>query len=523
MKPVAQLPGLQIAVDGAPLPAEYGQVLDDVCVQQRLSLPTLCELTFCDPRGALAGAACMLPGCALRVALEGATEPLFSGEVTALDYEYSPAGSQIVRVRASDRLHRLRKHQPVATYIQVTLAELARELLCDHGITVAAAADTPVQRQLVQFRQSDLELLADLAARYGLYFSLWGDALQVFSLEGIGAARPLTLGANLLEARVEVNSERLCRRVDTRSWDPWLAQSHGGQVEAPRAGRQIELELSPGAVGGSGRGAIANEITQDDRQAEAIAQGELDRRFAAEIGLRGMAEGDPGLRPGTPVAVAGIAGPLAGRYVLTETRHTIDAERGYVTEFSTLAPPAPARPGGVDVTLGLVSRVDDPQAVGRVKVSLPSCGDVESDWLGVLLPGAGKGKGLVALPDVGDTVLVLFSGGDPAQALVLGGLYGACAPPDAGVEDGAVQRYTLVTPGRQRIQLDDAKGEVRIDNRNGNFLQLSPDGVRVGNGAGSRIDMTGECLSIHSKTPLEIEAPGQSVVIRGASIDFERA
>ena len=42
----------------------------------------------------------------------------------------------------------------------------------------------------------------------------------------------------------------------------------------------------------------------------------------------------------------------------------------------------------------------------------------------VLSVGAGSGKGLVACPDVDDQVLVLLLHGDPAQGIVLGGLYG---------------------------------------------------------------------------------------------------
>ena len=47
----------------------------------------------------------------------------------------------------------------------------------------------------------------------------------------------------------------------------------------------------------------------------------------------------------------------------------------------------------------------------------------------VLTPGAGKGKGLIALPDVGDRVLILCSHQDPGQGIVLGGLYGMDGEP----------------------------------------------------------------------------------------------
>jgi uncharacterized protein involved in type VI secretion and phage assembly len=158
------------------------------------------------------------------------------------------------------------------------------------------------------------------------------------------------------------------------------------------------------------------------------------------------------------------------------------------------------------MTFGVVVSVDDPDALGRVKVMLPTYGDVETDWMGVVVPGAGSGKGLVALPDVEDQVLVLFARGDPTKGVVVGGLYGAEAPPDTGVEGGAVRRYTFRTPGEQQVQLDDERETIRLENSDGSFIELSP-----------------EKTTLHSNVRLEIEAPGRPVVIRGRSIDFESA
>lgn len=523
MNSVVSLPRIEVAVDGAPLAAEDARTLGTIRVQQRLSLPTLCELTFFDPEGPLAGAASITPGAALRITVEGFREPLFVGQVTAVDYDYGPAQGRQVHVRGYDLLHQLRKRQPVGTHVQVTLAELTRTLVSDLGLSVEATADGPVQHQLVQHRQCDLELIAELAARCGLYFTLRDDVLHILTLQGIDSPVALALGSSLLEARIDVNTDTACRRVDTSGWDPWHAEPHSGSADEPRVGRRIEVSVAQDSVGGSGQRAVVDEAVQADREAEAIAQAELDRRVASEVTLWGVADGDPRLRPGTPVEVEGVATPLAGRYVLTAVTHVVDRQQGFVSEIDTAPPAVDAPVRASSTTLARVTQVEDPEGLGRVRVMLPNYGEVETDWLGVVIPGAGSGKGIVALPDVDDRVLVLFVNGDPAQAVVLGGLYGMQAPPDTGVEDGAIQRYTLVTPGGQRVQLDDAQESVRVENSDGNFLQLSPEQLRVGDSNGSLIELTPSRCLIHSATRLEIEAPGQSVVIRGQSIDFESA
>jgi phage baseplate assembly protein gpV len=103
-------------------------------------------------------------------------------------------------------------------------------------------------------------------------------------------------------------------------------------------------------------------------------------------------------------------------------------------------------------------------------------------------------------------VLVLLAHEDPGQGVVLGGLYGMPGAPDSGVEQGAVQRFTLLTRGGQRVRLDDAHHTIRVENSQGSFVELSPTKVKV-----------------HAAADLEIEAPGKAVVIRGQTIDMERA
>lgn len=157
------------------------------------------------------------------------------------------------------------------------------------------------------------------------------------------------------------------------------------------------------------------------------------------------------------------------------------------------------------VAPGVVGRIDDPENLGRVRATLPTYGGLESEWMDVVSVGAGAKKGLVALPDVGDQVLVVFPHADPSAGVVIGGLYGTTAPPEIGIENGAVARYTLLTPGGQRVQLDDSRQLVRLENSAGSFVQFTPERV-----------------VLHAGTELILEAPGQTIVIQAQQIDFRR-
>jgi phage baseplate assembly protein gpV len=176
-----------------------------------------------------------------------------------------------------------------------------------------------------------------------------------------------------------------------------------------------------------------------------------------------------------------------------------------VSELSTAAAMLRPRESSAAMALGIVTSVDDPENKARIKVSLPAYQDVETDWMGVVSVGAGEGKGLIALPDVGDRVLVLLAFDDPGQGIVLGGLFGMDGAADSGIEAGRVKRFTLQTPGGQRIQLDDVKNLIRLEDHSGSFVELSPSNV-----------------TLHAAVDLNIEAPGKHIVIRGNLIDFEQ-
>jgi phage baseplate assembly protein gpV/phage protein D len=496
---------LIVEVEGTPLDAQDARALGELRVQQRLSLPTQCELAFRDPPGPLTAASRLAPGTRLRVLVRGASQPLFVGEVTAVEYVYGPAHEQEIRVRGYDLLHRLRKRQPVRAHVQVTLHDLAREMVTDLALAVEAAQPGPQWQRLIQHRQSDLELLVEMAERAGLFLALRENTLHLITLEGIGPPQRLVLGESLLEARVELNGDLTCRSVSAAGWDPLRVVTHTGNASAARTGRQVAAEVAPERVGGSSQRSLVDELAPDDAHAQGLAQGELDVRVAREVTLWGVTEGNPALMPGTPVELEGVAAAFEGRYVLTSVTHTIDEQLGFVSELSTAPPPRSRRPRNAVVSLGLVTRVDDPEGLGRICVKLPTYENVETDWMDVLSAAAGPDKGLIMLPDVDDQVLVLFAREDPGEGIVLGGLYGPRGAPDSGVEGDSVRRFTLLTPGGHRVRLDDANHTVRVEDSSHSYLELSPDRVRL-----------------HAAVDLDIEAPGRSVVIRGNTVDFER-
>jgi len=151
------------------------------------------------------------------------------------------------------------------------------------GLTVQAPRVGLLWSRLIQHNQSDFDLLVELAESCGLYFTLRESVLHLLSLEGIGDPIPLILGESLFEASIEVNGEGCCRSVAADGWNPLRVAGHKGTTEGARVGRKVPTEVSPERVNGSAERVIVGLAIQDDRQAEALAQAELDWRVGHEI------------------------------------------------------------------------------------------------------------------------------------------------------------------------------------------------------------------------------------------------
>lgn len=166
-----------------------------------------------------------------------------------------------------------------------------------------------------------------------------------------------------------------------------------------------------------------------------------------------------------------------------------------------------ARPAGATYLAEVVS-VDDPDGLARVQVRLLGFDGVEGHdapiWARVAVPFAGADRGAFFLPDVDDEVLVSFVHGDPAQPVVIGGLWnGGARPPETlGGAGDRIDRWTIVgTRGTRIAIIEERAGQATIS-------LTTPGGVSCE-------------LSERSGGRIELKAAGTTILVNtsGVSID----
>lgn len=163
------------------------------------------------------------------------------------------------------------------------------------------------------------------------------------------------------------------------------------------------------------------------------------------------------------------------------------------------------------IVIGIVSDLDDPESLARVKVKLPHLDDQETDWARLAAPMAGNGRGTFFRPEVGDEVLIAMEHGDPRRAYVIGALWSQkdSPPPDDGDKKKNNWRFVKSRSGHV-IKLDDTDGAERIE-------IVDKDGSRkvVIDSSGSKIQI------VCDQGDVEISAPTGEVKVDASSIKLQ--
>lgn len=145
----------------------------------------------------------------------------------------------------------------------------------------------------------------------------------------------------------------------------------------------------------------------------------------------------------------------------------------------------------------------DPQFQGRIQVQLADrYGLFPSTWAMPAFAFAGKGAGVVALPQMGSSVWVEFEAGDPDYPVWSGAFW----PDPAGFPPLALVGATPVTPnihlqtstGTSITLSDNPAQQVLLKTATGAMVMIGTAGITIMNGQGASIAMVGPSVIINN-------------------------
>ena len=318
---------------------------------------------------------------------------------------------------------------------------------------------------------------------------------------------------------------RACRDQIVRTWEATVrAMPHASALDRPTLLDHIPDLLERIAM-------MTERLGQGD--ARALAE-QIAGAFAE---FEGLARGNPKLRAGRAISLGLVKDPFDGKYTVTSTRHCYDARDGYTVRFTasgrqerSLFGLTSGSGSGSGTTMGppiygvvpaLVTDVNDPENLGRVKLKFPWLSDsFTTDWARTVQLAAGSKRGGVFVSEVNDEVLVAFEQGDVRRPYVIGGLYNGMDKPDLGdglVDGGAVVQRSFVSKKGHRLVFNDdsSKSGVTIRTGDGNVeVTLDASATKVIIKSTGDVEVKGVNIKVEASSSLELKG-GSGVTIDG--------
>lgn len=541
MPSAQQFTQIFIKINGAPAPEELMAMLEEAVVDSSLHLPDMFTILFQDPRLEWIDNALFKIGNSIEIEVQTGQEQgglkgkLISGEITALEPNFSDQGLTTLLVRGYDKTHRLHRGRKTQTFLKQTDSAIVQKIAGEAGLSAMVDATSEMHDYVLRNNQTPMEFILSRAERVGyqvytengaLYFKK-GDANR-------GDGPTFKFGENLFSFRPTLTTGHQADKVVVKGWDPKGKKEIVGEA-------QPNSQLNPGGVAktgsatakvfGAAEAVVTNQPVFTPGEAKSLATGlsnDMTREF---IQAEGECSGDPRVRAGWNITIQGVGQQFSGKYFVTSATHTYN-ESGYRTSFSingrhpnTFTHLLHSNGSGGSnghilmqgVVTGLVTNNKDEENLGRVKVKYAWLGEIESDWVRIAAPMGGAERGFYYLPEVNDEVLIAFEHGNPHRPYIVGTLWNSRdKPPEPNNQavgaDGKVNRRVLKSRSGHLIVLDDTQGKEQIvirdkTGKNEVIIDSAKNSISINVQKDYSLDATGN-VTIDSKGNVTVSSKG---------------
>jgi uncharacterized protein involved in type VI secretion and phage assembly len=534
-----------IRVAGRRLDPEDMDLVEKIEVRNFVGLPDMATIRMADPEGRNVADPPFFIGDEIEIMLGDIEAPnpsaVFTGEVVTFEPEFTTAAATI-SVRAYDKSHRLNRNRRSATFQDMTLSDVVKKVVGENGLQAGTIdATTTVHPFLQQSMETDLDFINRLAALENCEFGFSeGKAFLQSRRNGGGSVPTLSWRENVKSFKPRMSAAQQHDKVRVSSYDPVSRAAVVGEATTPgQLSRPAQEARDKAAAFGGSELLVSDRVANSADEARTIAQSTLDKLAGGSFEAEGTMEGNPAVKAGGKLKLEGF-GRFDGEHDLTSVTH-VYGHGDYRTRFAisgrnprTLTDvmrPKAERDWTQGLVIGLVTNIQDPLDLGRVRVQFPTLGDnIEGIWARVALPGAGPDAGLSMLPQIDDEVVVGFEHGDTRRPVVLGALHNSVDKPHAnmrGQQDGG----SLVVYGRQDAEINlqkqlviEAKDAMTVkiqggSNGQGDIKQEAAAVYELKAGTTMTLESTGE-LTIKSSAGITVDATG-SLTLKGAMVDIQ--
>ncbi len=436
----------------------------------------------------------------------------FPGTCTKAHFLGADRGHANYALELSPWLWFLGRARECRIFQDMTAPDIVRQIVGDHGfgghLVLSLSDDYPTRTICVQYRETDLDFVNRLMEEEGIYY--WFDTSdpveRMVMADGPGAHAPIAgdpsieyhdkgTGGRAPSEYVSLWSESMRPVTGTVTLNDYDFESPRAQLAATSAipkGRHPQKDVEAYDHPGHYRKSAAGDRYARIRM-ESLAI--RHRGWAGVTNIPRMAVGATfdlkrhprTIEPGTKMIVRAVhrmqlldtdaAGFATGGASSAEMQFDMEGNYG-VTFYTVLksdqfrAPQDTAWPQIAGIQTAVVTGPSGQEIhtdnYGRIRVQfhwdrLGRRDDTSTCWVRTMQPWTGKGWGMMAVPRIGQEVVVQFEEGDPDRPLVVGMLYNAdtmppWALPGNMTQSGIKTNSTKGGDGYNELMFEDKKG-----------------------------------------------------------------
>ncbi|WP_046245444.1 type VI secretion system Vgr family protein [Hymenobacter terrenus] len=417
---------------------------------------------------------------------------LFKGIITGLSTSKDTDYSASITVQGYSPCRQLADGLQKRTFVKQTLADIFRDVLAPYPEDLLPRQIQPEHRAplpyVVQYQESNYAFLSRLAAEYGEWFYYDGQKLhlgpaaagEAFDFVADGVYNNFQFNLSLQPTRVTLYD------YNYQQHEHFTSHTTAQQLPALSQHRYSKLASDQSEkLFAQASHTTAETVIQSASQLNEEAKFLKAHRVANLVVMQGHSD-NSSLLLGGVIRIHGeglgsqhLTDESFGTYRITELTHHVSAAGNYQNTFTAIPHllevppvyPTYAPPAGTS-ELAEVIDTKDPEHLGRIRVRfywpVEKPRNAETDWLRVLTPYAGAGKGQLFTPEVGSQVLIGYQSGLAEQPYVQGNLFHAKNKANAKYTHNGGEIKGIQTMAGNRVTFHDKKGAEKIVITNGN-------------------------------------------------------
>ncbi|MEJ2043818.1 MAG: hypothetical protein P8X74_17410 [Reinekea sp.] len=258
-------------------------------------------------------------------------EPLFSGEITALEERYGRGAPQLI-ILAEDKLHRLTRSRQNRSFEGTSLNEVLQGLVSGLGLGVDIAV-SDYSADWHQLNESNLAFIQRLIAPYDLAIRIDGDTLCIRAEQPDSSPVPLEVQNNIQQLRITADLHQQNLGVSVKGFD--LAANDDSEADddlSPADSGTTAADLLQSLSWGETEIA-ALPLARAQAEAADWAAGRFHHQAKKFLYGEIVCTGVPELKTGREIKLSGVSERLSGVYRVVDCKHQFNNANGYSTRI----------------------------------------------------------------------------------------------------------------------------------------------------------------------------------------------